>query len=460
MAESRNGERVLRAAGRSEARTVGALLVAAAGLVVLSIALPHPSSVDTAALIVIAASMALAGTSSWFFATRVPLSLTHALIAATAALTGLLIYESTVAAGQFGAIWVWITLVAAYFFSRRVAIAHVAWIFAVNAITLALVPSTAGYSPLTRWLFTGVALTVLLAFVSSLVARRAKADLRARHFFDLSHDMLATANLDGYLVELNDAWTKCLGYSAAELRAVPFGEFVHPLDRERTEAEAANLSQGKGTIGFENRYLARDGTWHWLRWSSEIDPNEMLIYARATDVTALKRIEAEREALLGRVESLARSDALTGLPNRHALDEQLPREMARARRSGSSLCLAIVDIDRFKAYNDEHGHLAGDQLLRECAIAWDSRLRGEDLLVRFGGEEFLVVLPDTPVEQAEEIVERVRAATPGEQTCSAGLAVWNRAESIDELLARADAALYVAKAGGRDLLMQAPPAES
>ena len=91
---------------------------------------------------------------------------------------------------------------------------------------------------------------------------------------------------------------------------------------------------------------------------------------------------------------LARSDALTGLPNRRALDDQLPRDMARALRAESPLCLAIIDIDHFKAYNDTHGHLAGDAVLRECASAWDAALRGEDTILRFGGEEFLVVLPE------------------------------------------------------------------
>ena len=106
---------------------------------------------------------------------------------------------------------------------------------------------------------------------------------------------------------------------------------------------------------------------------------------------------------------MARHDALTGLPNRRALEEQLPQEMARARRSRSPLSVAILDIDHFKAYNDTHGHLAGDEVLRACATAWDSALRGEDTIVRFGGEEFLVLLPDTEPEQAAEIVERLRA---------------------------------------------------
>jgi diguanylate cyclase (GGDEF)-like protein/PAS domain S-box-containing protein len=294
-----------------------------------------------------------------------------------------------------------------------------------------------------------------MLLITSIVARRARADERARHFFDLSRDMLCTANMDGYFVELNDSWTHYLGYSLDELRAAPFVERVHPEDRERTEAESAGLFEGGETLSFENRYQAKDGSWHWLRWSSQLSPDESLIYARATDVTELKEVEAEREELLDQVQDLARRDSLTGLPNRRALEEQLPQAMARARRSGEPLSVAILDIDHFKSYNDSHGHLAGDEVLRACAKAWDSALRGEDTIVRFGGEEFLVLLPDTAPEQAAEIVERLRRTTPMGQTCSAGLALWDCEESIDDLLRRADEALYLAKASGRNQLAQA-----
>ena len=299
-----------------------------------------------------------------------------------------------------------------------------------------------------------------MALTTTIVARRAKADLRARRFFDLSQDMLCTSDMEGYFVELNSAWEECLGYSPEELRGRPFVELIHPDDRERTEVESAQLFEGGGTVGFENRYKAKDGSWHWLRWSATLAADESLIYARATDVTALKRVESERENLLTEVAALARSDALTGLPNRRVLDDQLPREMARARRTGSELCLAILDLDHFKAYNDTHGHLAGDVMLRDCAVAWDSELRGEDTIVRYGGEEFLVVLPDCTYEQAAEIVERLREATPGGQTCSAGLACWNFRELTVDLVGRADSALYRAKAAGRDQLVQAPRIES
>jgi len=450
----------LRAPGRSEARAIGALLGAAAGLVVLSLVLPHPSGANIPALLAAAAAMAVAGLLCWTLSRRIPVGLTHLALAATAAVAGLLIYESGVAVGQYGSIFVWATLVAAYFYPRRLAIAHLAWLLGVYAVVLALVEGTGGYSPLTRWLFTAVSLSVVMALTSAVVARRTKADLRARRFFDLSHDLLCTADMKGYFVELNSAWEESLGYSGEELRAGPFLELVHPEDRKRTEAESAGLFEGARTVGFENRYLAKDGSWRWLRWSSTLAPDESLIYARATDVTPLKRVESERENLLTEVAVLARSDALTGLPNRRGLDEQLPREMARTRRSESDLCLAIVDIDHFKTYNDANGHLAGDAVLRECAVAWDAALRGEDTIVRFGGEEFLVVLPDCPLQQAAETIERLRQATPSGLTCSAGLACWDYSETADDLVDRADSALYRAKAAGRDRLVQSPSIES
>ena len=443
-------------AGHSEARAAAALPIAGAGLVFLSLALPHPSGGDEVALTLTAAAMTAVGVVLSVFAGRIPKLGVHAILAAVVATTGLLIYESHVAVGQYGTIFVWATLISSYFYPRRVAAAHLAWLLVVYAVVLADVESTAGYSPLTRWLFTFVSLSVVMVLITEVVSRQERADKRGRRFFELSRDMLCTASMDGYFVELNDAWTQSLGYRLEELRATPFVEFVHPEERERTEAESSALFEGVETLSFENRYLAKDGSWHWLRWSAQLSPDESLLYGRATDVTELKQVEAEREELLGQVQDMARHDSLTGLPNRRALEEQLPQEMARARRHSAPLCVAIIDIDHFKDYNDSHGHLAGDEVLRACAAAWDEALRGEDTIARFGGEEFLVLLPDTDREQACEIVERLRATTPMEQTCSAGLACWDFTENIDDLLGRADQALYLAKAGGRDQIAEAP----
>ncbi len=449
----------LRPASRTRARATAALLVTGAALVAISLLLPHPVGADETALVLTALAMAVAGGIVWALAARVAGWGAHAILAAVVAVTSLLIYESGIAVGQYGTIFVWATLVSSIYFPRRVAIVHLGWLLLTYGAVLLLVENTAGYSPLTRWLFTLISLSVVVLLITGIVARRARADERARHFFDLSRDMLCTANMDGYFVELNGAWTAALGYDLEELRAVPFVERVHPDDRERTEAEAAGLFEGAETLSFENRYRAKDGTWHWLRWSSQLSPDESLVYARAADVTELKRIEAEREELFDQVREMARCDALTGLPNRRALEEQLPQAMARARRRRSSLVVAILDIDHFKAYNDTYGHLAGDEVLRACARAWDSTLRAEDTIARFGGEEFLVLLPDMEPAEAADIVERLRERTPMNQSCSAGLAHWDFAESIDELLGRADQALYLAKAGGRDRIAEAPLAE-
>lgn len=162
--------------------------------------------------------------------------------------------------------------------------------------------------------------------------------------------------------------------------------------------------------------------------------------------------------LVGQVRRRADFDGLTGVANRLQLDEMLPRILDRAGRSGEPLTLAMLDLDNFKAFNDECGHLAGDEQLRRTASAWLTQLRATDLLVRYGGEEFVVVLPNCGLETGLEVVERTRVATPNSQTCSAGIAVWDRQESASALVGRADDALYDAKKGGRDRIVVASAA--
>jgi len=163
----------------------------------------------------------------------------------------------------------------------------------------------------------------------------------------------------------------------------------------------------------------------------------------------------ERVELLDRLELVARTDELTGLPNRRAWQEALPRELALSHRSGSPLCVAMLDLDRFKLYNDLRGHQAGDRLLKQVAGAWSSELRGTDILARYGGEEFALLLPMCDIEQAQTITERLRSVIPIDQTASAGLACWDRSETAGELVERADRALYEAKRSGRDRAVQA-----
>jgi diguanylate cyclase (GGDEF)-like protein len=175
---------------------------------------------------------------------------------------------------------------------------------------------------------------------------------------------------------------------------------------------------------------------------------------RAVRLLALEAaIAIDRGELLGRLEVAARTDDLTGLLNRRAWDEELGRELSRADRSGAALCVAVLDLDRFKLYNDTHGHQAGDRFLKQIAGCWSQNLRTGDILARYGGEEFALALPGTNLEHAQEMLDRLREALPDDQTCSAGVCQWNGEESAEQLTARADTLLYAAKAAGRDRVL-------
>jgi len=158
--------------------------------------------------------------------------------------------------------------------------------------------------------------------------------------------------------------------------------------------------------------------------------------------------ETHRQA--AELEKLSHTDPLTGAANRRFLDDALAREMSRAQRLESPLTLAFMDIDHFKRFNDSYGHAAGDALLESLVREWRPVLRDSDLLARIGGEEFVVVLPDTSSDAAQQVVERMRQSTPSGQTCSAGIAELKPGDTAEELMARADQAMYSAKHGGRD----------
>jgi diguanylate cyclase (GGDEF)-like protein len=192
-----------------------------------------------------------------------------------------------------------------------------------------------------------------------------------------------------------------------------------------------------------------DAATHWLLVMSGLAVAAAIISAL---VSARRKLEVEREALLLETLELARTDPLTGLANRRTWLEELSRELVRARREGP-LCVAMLDLDHFKEFNDEYGHVAGDDLLQDLAKAWATAVRPTDTLARYGGEEFALLLPACDLDAAAEVVERLRTMIPDDQHCSAGLARWDRAESPMELIARADSLLYTAKGRGRDQLV-------
>jgi diguanylate cyclase (GGDEF)-like protein len=166
-----------------------------------------------------------------------------------------------------------------------------------------------------------------------------------------------------------------------------------------------------------------------------------------------------------RIEELAELDELTGSFNRRCIMRMLDDEIARAHRGRTPCSIALIDLDWFKRINDAYGHPSGDEVLRTFAITVFANIRHIDKFGRYGGEEFLLVLPDTPDDAAARILDRLRAIIADldwsafshgmRVTISAGVATLNPNEIPDAFLARADSALYAAKAPGRNRIASA-----
>jgi diguanylate cyclase (GGDEF)-like protein len=162
------------------------------------------------------------------------------------------------------------------------------------------------------------------------------------------------------------------------------------------------------------------------------------------------------------LEVLARTDPLTRLPNRRSFDFELQRAADGTRFDfrGDPLSVAMIDLDRFKSYNDTHGHTGGDELLRQAAEAWSSELQTlapMATIARYGGEEFAVTLPGMSEDAAAIILRRLLAVTPCGQSFSAGVAQWDPDEPPEATLTRADLRLYEAKIAGRSRVVGSPP---
>jgi diguanylate cyclase (GGDEF)-like protein len=181
-------------------------------------------------------------------------------------------------------------------------------------------------------------------------------------------------------------------------------------------------------------------------------------------VVLSERVRSDNEfiatslGVLRKAERNAVTDALTGLGNRHWMKEMFEREVTRAQHSGRALCLMMLDVDNFKQFNDRYGHIAGDRVLVAVASALREYLRPTDLIARFGGDEFAVLLPDVESQQAAQTAERVReqiaALSPPSLstavTVSIGVTARSGQDDVSCLVHRADEAMYEAKANGRN----------
>jgi diguanylate cyclase (GGDEF)-like protein/PAS domain S-box-containing protein len=288
-----------------------------------------------------------------------------------------------------------------------------------------------------------VSLAVVGITVARLVKRSERLATESARWFSMSNDLLSTASFDGHYTAVNESWTDLLGYTREELLDRPYTDFVHPDDIAKTNEIASGLATPNVLVGFENRYRAKDGSLRWLLWSARSD--ETQIYAVAKDITERKQFDRERDELLARVEQLAQTDELTGVPNRRAWHGRLTAELRRAMRSGEPLGVVLLDLDGFKSVNDTSGHQAGDRLLAQCARSWAEAIRETDLLGRIGGDEFALLLPNCDATGAEDVLARLRVATPAGARASMGHAIWNPGESGERLMHRADTALYAAK---------------
>lgn len=192
-------------------------------------------------------------------------------------------------------------------------------------------------------------------------------------------------------------------------------------------------------------------------------PDALSNVGYALEVAGLVRstltLAAERERLLAEMDALARTDALTGLPNRRVFEERLEEELHRSARSRRPFALSIFDLDHFKEINDSYGHQAGDEALQHFAATIRSRARHVDFFARFAGDEFAMVLVDVDHQSARAIVDRMldavrqsRLSSPISLSASAGVALSYPVDTAETLIERADAALYEAKKRGRDRL--------
>lgn len=294
--------------------------------------------------------------------------------------------------------------------------------------------------------------------VAEAAVRRSERSVRA---------LFAAAPVAMVLTNLRDSTVILANQRAADLFGVPVAEAEgqSPYDfyqnAEDREAFLREVSAKGKVDGYVLRMKTRAGKDFWaLVSASNIEfEGDPALMTGISDITEQKLLEAQ-------LRELATRDFLTGAYNRRRFLELCELELGRVRRTGKAVSLCMIDIDHFKQLNDTHGHAAGDEALRVLVETCKGTLRTSDVFARFGGEEFIMLYPETSLEGALSVTERVREAIaqraiplPGggrtNITVSAGLAQLQANEGVDDLIRRADDALYRAKESGRNRLVSA-----
>jgi diguanylate cyclase (GGDEF)-like protein/PAS domain S-box-containing protein len=284
-----------------------------------------------------------------------------------------------------------------------------------------------------------------------------------------SRDAIVLSDLSGHRIYCSAAAEHIADWRPEELLTREDLEAIHPDDRVRAGEAIQRLRTGSESAMIECRMLNGDGGYTWVEACLRIveDPStgpDNYVLSIVRDVSERKRAEQKLIEAYSAVEAMAITDALTGLPNRRRFDQDLATEWLRGAREQEPLSLLMMDIDKFKAYNDTFGHIRGDGCLKQVAEAcMDVICRPGDLVARYGGEEFVVILPNTCSEGAlavaNEVLEAVRHRRlphPGSSHkivtvsigCVTGIPTYGK--HATELLDLADQALYTAKSSGRN----------
>lgn len=306
-----------------------------------------------------------------------------------------------------------------------------------------------------------------------LIAALGETERRFRLISDYAPAMIWICDPSGTRDYANRAWTEFVGAAEDTAPGNDWCAWVHPDD---VEAYGAFIRERLATPHpgeVEYRLRRADGQWRWVL--ERIQPRQdsvgtfVGLIASAVDITAIKLSEAmlaranrELEAEVARrtaeIERLMLTDPLTGVGNRRRLVETLERAIERARREDAPLGIVFLDLDHFKRINDRWGHTIGDRVLTRVAGVLRANVASRDTVCRYGGEEFVVVLEDTALDDCFKTAERLRAAIGRIRliaidepiSASAGLALWSPGLTVDTFLAEADEALYGAKQAGRD----------
>jgi diguanylate cyclase (GGDEF)-like protein len=469
------------------ARSLGSLYLAGATIGLVSLLLPRAPGTDVGALGVNIALAYAGGSLALLVGRRLPAWSFHiALLAGTALITRA-IYYSGQGVSYYSVWYVWAALFGFSFFTRRQASAHVGVIAAAYAAVLALSHDRVSDA---RWVTTIASLVIAGIFIDALVRRitsqRRQAAEDAENLatvIDAMHRIFQQPTIEAARLDLCETALRVARADGAvlwapraeELALLPVatvGEELAaarlPLDGDLSHATQSYLSGEPSFAAIAQRRCGEldparvgqvsCGLWQpvqledvtvavlALYWVEPVAEPEENVRATIVLLAAQAAIAIERAQLLSRLERVARTDELTGLPNRRAWREALPREMARAKRERWPLCVAMIDVDGLKQLNDTRGHHAGDQLLKQNAVAWSSALRPVDLLARHGGDEFAAILCGCHMEDAHALLERLVEATPDDRRFSAGVAEWDGVADADTLMAVADARLYAAKA--------------